>query len=605
MSVIDAAYPPIADRAFIGDCHAGALVRSDGTIDWCCLPRFDSPSVFGALLDARRGGHWSLGASEPREVSRRYLEGTLVLETTVRTSGGEATVTDLFSMREGGRMRPRRELLRLIEGVRGRVEFRTAICPRFDYGQTSPWVRAHGGGVHSMVGSSNGLVIWSDVELRLEGEHDLVATFEVGPGDRLSFSSRFERPEDIEQAEGSTSERSHAHRRETVDWWRDWSSAGRIKGSHGPGALRSAIVLKAMTYAPTGAMIAAPTTSLPESKGGVRNWDYRYSWVRDSSFAVRALDELGFGDEANGFRRFVERSAAGNARELQVLYGVGGERRLPELELDHLHGYEGSRPVRIGNQASGQFQLDIFGELMDLAWEWHVRGHPPEGDYWRFLKSVVHQVETGWEEPDRGIWEIRGEPQHFVHSKMMCWVALDRAIRLAREAGLDGDVPLERWGELRERIRAQIETDGFDDRRGVFRRSFGSDELDAALLLLPQYGFVEYPDPRMLRTADAIRDELSEGGLTMRYRASDGLEDGEGVFVACTFWLAECLARQGRSEESLAFFERAERTANDLGLFSEEFDPEHEEMLGNFPQGLTHLAHIGAAAALAGRDLPG
>ena len=594
-------YPPIADHALIGDCHSAALVSTGGTIDWCCLPRFDSPSVFGALLDSTKGGRWDLDALQTQEVRRRYLEGTLVLETTLATSTGEAIVTDLFSMREGGRSRPRRELLRFVHGARGRVEFSTLIAPRFDYGETSPWVREHEGGVFSLVGSSNGLVIWSDVHLRMDGEHALRAEFAVETGEQRSFSLRFEPPEDL-VPEGATAAALDAHRAETIDWWQGWSDAARIEGPRGAGALRSAIVLKAMTYAPSGAMIAAPTTSLPESSGGSRNWDYRYSWIRDSTFAVRALDELGFGDEANGFRRFIERSAAGNAHELQVLYGVGGERRLPEVALDHLEGYAGARPVRVGNRAAGQFQLDIFGELMDLAWEWHLRGHSPRGDYWRFLKGIVEEVERRWREPDRGIWEIRGDPQQFVHSKMMCWVALDRAIKLTDGADVDGDAAVERWVETREEIRSRIEGEGYDHGRGVFRRAFGSDELDAALLLLPQFGFVGYTDPRMLRTADAISDDLSREGLISRYVASDGLDGNEGTFIACTFWLAECFARQGKDEEALTVFQRAESTANDLGLFAEEFDPERGEMLGNFPQGLTHLAHIGAAAALAGRE---
>ncbi|HZD16816.1 MAG TPA: glycoside hydrolase family 15 protein, partial [Actinomycetota bacterium] len=596
MEADPAVYPPIADHGMIGDCHTAALIRSDGTIDWCCLPRFDSASVFGCLLDAAKGGGWSLEATgDRRTVRRRYLDDSLVLETAVETSDGAARIIDFFPMRVGGRRRPRRMLMRIVEGIRGSVRFRTRLAPRFDYGNTLPWIREHTRGVHSAVGSSNGLVIWADIELQHEDDHALAGGFTVDAGERRHLAARFQRPEEIVEPRGPSGAELDGFLEETLDWWRAWSSKGGLEGPDGPGAMRSAIVLKALTHAPTGAMVAAPTTSLPEAPGGERNWDYRYSWIRDSSFAVRVLDELGLGAEAEGFRRFVERSAAGSVHQLQVLYGVGGERWLPELTIDHLSGYRGARPVRVGNRAARQLQLDIFGELVDVAWEWHLRGHSPTADYWRFLRGIVDEVAKGWSKPDRGIWEVRGRPQHFVHSKMMCWVALDRAVRLAQETDLDDGALVERWTAVRDEIRARIETDGYDERRGVFRRAFGSDELDAALLLLPEYRFVAYDDPRMIRTVDALREELERDGLTHRYRAEDGLPGDEGVFLACTFWLAECLARQGRLDEARTAFDRACSTANDVGLFGEEFDPARGETLGNFPQGLTHLAHIGAA----------
>jgi GH15 family glucan-1,4-alpha-glucosidase len=381
----------------------------------------------------------------------------------------------------------------------------------------------------------------------------------------------------------------------TIAWWRRWSARCQLEPPLRAPALRSAMVLRSLIDPRTGALVAAPTTSLPEDPGGRRNWDYRYSWVRDSSFAVRALGDLGFEAEADRFRRFVERSAAGSASELQVLYGVGGERWVPELTLG-LAGYAGSRPVRVGNRAARQFQLDIYGEIMDLAWQWHRRGGSPQPDYQRFLMGVVDQVLDRWTEPDRGMWEVRGDPQHFVHSKAMCWVTVDRGIALARDLQLD--VPVERWIEQRDRIRERVETDGYDRSRGVFRRAFGDRELDAALLLLPAYGFVAYDDPRMVRTTDAIRDQLDRDGLILRYRSDDGLSGPEGAFVACTFWLATCLAAQGRLDEAHDAFERASATANDVGLFAEEFDHTAGVQLGNFPQALTHLAHIGAATAL-------
>jgi GH15 family glucan-1,4-alpha-glucosidase len=360
--------------------------------------------------------------------------------------------------------------------------------------------------------------------------------------------------------------------------------------------LRSATVLKALTQARTGAIAAAATTSLPEAPAGPRNWDYRASWVRDSVFALRSLAELGYTAEADGFRRFVQRSAAGSAQELQIMYGLGGERRLVELTLD-LEGYGGARPVRIGNAAAHQHQHDVYGELLDLAWAWHQRGKTPGADDWRFLSELVNAAADCWTTPDHGIWELRGHPRHLVHSKVMCWVALDRGLRLATDLGFPA--PVERWTAGRAAIRATVERRGYDPARGVFTQAFDRPELDAALLLLPAVGFVAWDDPRMLRTVEAVRRELEVDGLLWRYRAPDGLEGAEGAFVACTFWLAECLARQGRAAQARAAFARASATANDLGLFAEEFDPATGALLGNFPQALTHLSHITAAVALA------
>jgi GH15 family glucan-1,4-alpha-glucosidase len=349
-------------------------------------------------------------------------------------------------------------------------------------------------------------------------------------------------------------------------------------------------------------MVAAPTTSLPEVIGGPDNWDYRYSWVRDSSFAVRSLADLGFDAEADGFRRFAERSSAGHADELQIAYGVGGERRLTEFELDGLEGYRRSRPVRVGNAAATQVQLDVYGHLLDLAWRWQQRGHSPDDDYWRFLVDLVEGAIARWTERDRGIWETRNAPQHFVHSKVMCWAAVDRGLRLAKEGARRA--PTRRWTKARDEIRRAVETRGFDRRRGVFRRAFGSRQLDGALLLIPRVGFIEYGDERMIRTADAIRKELDHDGLLRRYRETTKGKLTEGAFLACSFWLAECLAYQGRLVDARQVFERAVITGNDLGLFSEEFDPISGEMLGNFPQGFTHLSHIAAAVALTGNRPP-
>ncbi len=387
---------------------------------------------------------------------------------------------------------------------------------------------------------------------------------------------------------------------ETLKWWNRWAAQGKCEGIDGSAIRRSAITLKALTNAPTGAIIAAPTTSLPESPGGSRNWDYRYSWIRDSSLSVRSLAEIDCVTEADGFRRFIQRSAAGSADKLQIMYGVGGERRLTELNLDYLDGYRGAKPVRIGNAASDQVQLDAYGELLDLSWHWHQRGSSPDDDYWRFLLDLVDTAAARWNEKDRGIWESRGEPQHFVHSKVMCWAALDRGIRLAEECLRQA--PLRRWKKVRSEIRAAIEKEGYDEERGIFVQAFGSSALDSALLLLPTVDFVAWDDPRMIRTTDAIRENLDDHGMLLRYRITDtddGLRGIEGTFLACSFWLAECLAHQGRTDEARDIFDRVASTSNDLGLFAEEFDTHSGEMLGNFPQGLTHLSHIAAAVALA------
>ena len=387
-----------------------------------------------------------------------------------------------------------------------------------------------------------------------------------------------------------------AHYLETQRWWKEWGSKVRFRDGHGVSIMRSAITLKALSYAPTGAITAAVTTSLPENIGGERNWDYRFCWIRDSIFTVRALNTLGLGAEADGVRRFIQRSAAGNAEELQVMYGVDGKRRLTEICLKTLDGWRGSRPVRIGNAAYDQFQLDMYGLVIQLACRWAEHGVAPERDYWDFLVEIVEVAIEKSRQPDRGIWEIRSRPRHFVHSKVMCWAAVDGGIALAEKYLLTA--PLERWRHERDELRRSIETHGVDHKRGLFVESYGSKKVDAALLLLPGTNFVEFDDPRMVRTTNAIRSELSWGGLILRYKSEDGLRGREGVFLACTYWLVECLARQGRLREARQLFARANTAGNDLGLFAEQYAPQRKEMLGNFPQGLTHLAHISAALAL-------
>jgi GH15 family glucan-1,4-alpha-glucosidase len=478
------------------------------------------------------------------------------------------------------------------------VAFELLVSPRFDYGEVRPWIRRHGIGMFSAIGGNDALFVTGDMDLEPVAKHDLGASISVGPGERVHLSMQFVRPETVDEEGPGPLDPDECDRRleETRRWWLRWSSDVNLSGPDERPARRSAIVLKGLTNAPTGAMAAAPTTSLPEAPGGSRNWDYRYSWVRDSCFTARSLTELGLDDEADGFRRFVERSSAGTAEELQIMYGVGGERRLQEQTLD-LEGYRGARPVRVGNAASTQFQLDALGEVVDLAWRWHRRGHSPDDDYWRFLVELVDAAATRWAEPDCGIWEVRGRKMHFVHSKAMCWAALDRGLKLAKEC--DRKAPERRWARARKEVRAAIESKGYDEKRGVFVRAFGSRALDASLLLLPTVDFVPWDDERMVRTADRIREELAEDGLLVRYRGADGLPGREGAFLPCSFWLAECLARQNRAAEAREIFDRAASTANDVGLFSEEYDATTGEMLGNFPQGLTHLSHIAAAVALA------
>jgi GH15 family glucan-1,4-alpha-glucosidase len=597
-------YPPISDYALISDCHSTALISREASIDWACMPRFDSGSTFGRLIDWRKGGFCQIVPQGGYESTRRYLDGTLVLETTFRTGGGEARLTDCLSMRKAGRDEPHRQILRVIEGVRGRMDLRIRIEPRFDYGEVRPWIRKQGVKTFSAIGGDDGLLISSDAELEQVGRHELEAVVVVQAGERVRLSLQYARPEEIDEDPPPTATPEQLDRRvdETVRWWRRWSGKGRLDGPDGPAAIRSAIVLKGLFHAPTGAMVAAATTSLPEAVGGARNWDYRFSWIRDSAFALRALGELGFEDEADAFRRFVERSAAGNEEDLQIVYGVGGERRLVESDLKELDGYRRSRPVRAGNDAYTQDQHDVYGELLDLSWRWHQRGQSPDDDYWRFLVDLVDAACRVWKKPDPGIWEIRGDREHFVHSKVMCWAAIDWGIKLAREC--HRTAPTRTWAKARDEIRRAVETKGYDRRRGVFVRSFGKKSMDAALLLIPNVGFVDWDDERMVRTADAVWEELGEDDLVWRYREGDGLEGEEGAFLACSFWLAECLARQGRPVEARRVFDRGVSTANDLGLFSEEFDPKRKTQLGNFPQALTHLSHIAAAVALTETSKP-
>ena len=591
------AYPPLAAYALIGDCHTAALISSAGVIDWCCLPRFDSDSCFGRLLDWDQGGYFGITPTTAYTSRRRYLPDSLILVTRFKSGRNEAEVVDFFAMRAGGRQRPRRKLVRIIRGVRGRMHFKVAFVPRLDFGEVKPWIHPVGKNAYFACGSNTGLLIYGDVPLEIEEEHDLRGELHVSARQNRYLALQFHRPEKngSVRVRHSAPAQLRAQYRETHNWWKQWAAKIPYRDGPGVGIKRSAIVLKALTYAPTGAIIAAPTTSLPEHIGGERNWDYRFCWIRDSIFTVHALSNLGLEAEAVGVRRFIQRSAAGNADELQVLYGVDGKRRLTEIILGGLEGWRGSRPVRIGNAAERQFQADMYGMIVELSWRWSERGSRPQPRYWDFLAQIVETTILRWREPDRGIWEVRSAPLHFVHSKVMCWAAIDSGLALAQKHSLPA--PVVRWQKARDELRHEIEQHGIDRRRGIFVRSFGAQDVDAALLLLPGVEFVAYDDPVMLRTTDTIRQELSRNdGLLIRYVREDGLRGVEGTFLACTFWLVEVLARQGRVAPARKTFERASRCANDLGLFSEQFSD--RGMLGNFPQGLTHLAHVSAAVAL-------
>ncbi|MEO6950864.1 MAG: glycoside hydrolase family 15 protein [Polyangia bacterium] len=593
-------YVPIADYALIGDCHGVALVRRDGSIDWACLDRFDSGGVFSRMLDAERGGAFELAPREPFEVSRQYLVDTNILETTFTTASGTARVVDCFAMHTGGATRPLRQLLRTVEGIDGEVVFDARITPRFDYASLHPWIRHHPEhGLYSATGGNDAIVVWSDHLLAMdEGEAFFRAEIIVGPRERARFSLTAVNPHRLDLAP-QTPRSFDARGRETHRWWRRWSSTTRAAGITDPAVIRSALVLKLLTCGPTGAMVAAATTSLPEVVGGTRNWDYRYTWIRDATMTLGALIATGHVAVANGFKRFIEAATAGRPDELQIMYGCYGERRLPELTIESLEGYRGSAPVRIGNGAARQTQLDVYGELLDAAHLWTAAGSTVEPDGWVFLRGLVDTACRRWEEPDHGLWEMRGKPQHFVYSKAMCWLAVSRGIELAE--ALDLECELASWKKVRAKIRASIETHGVDRARGCYVQAFGSKELDASLLRLPLIGFIGATHPRMRATIKAIEEDLTVGPLVRRYRtehADDGQQGEEGAFLLASFWLVDVLAMAKRRDQATKLYAKLLSLANDVGLFAEQYDPDKGEMLGNFPQAFTHIALINASAQL-------
>lgn len=581
-------YPRIDDYGFLGDGLGAALVSTAGSIDWACLRRIDAGSTFGRLLDWDTAGYFRIAPRrEEATVTRRYVEDTMVLETTFWTPEGVARLLDLLALTADGM--PIASLVRIVEGVSGAVTFGVELRARYDYGRLRPWVRTHTDCVHSLLGGDDGLLIITDMPLEIEDEADMSGTFTLRSGERRRIALDVRWPQEIDPPSDVPPSAAELDQRleDTIAGWR------RIREdvSIGPSLRRSALVLRALGNADTGAIAAAATTSLPEVVGGDSNWDYRFTWIRDSWLTVRSLAEVGDIDCADRFRRFVERSAAGQVDELQIVFGVGGEHDLFERELGHLEGWRGSGPVRIGNAAAGQLQLDAFGELLELAWLWHERGFSPDDDWWRFLAEVADHAADRWREPDHGIWEIRGDSRHFVHSKAFAWVALDRAARLAEELGRDGDVA--RWRTEADHCHRETLERGTTV-EGWIADAYDSEVLDAAVLLLPTVGFVHWTDPRMVATVDAVIDRLVDDGLVRR---REGWDD-EGAFLPCSFWLVECLAHQGRVDEAQTFFERALSLANDVGLFAEEHDTRAGEPLGNYPQALTHLSHITAAVAL-------
>ncbi|WP_199430522.1 glycoside hydrolase family 15 protein [Qaidamihabitans albus] len=583
---------PLEDYGLLGDTRTAALVAADGSIDWLCLPRFDSGACFAALLGDSRHGRWTLAPRGAfRTAGRAYREDSLVLETRLACAEGEIRIIDCMPIRGDYA-----DLVRRVEGVRGRVPMRTEFAPRFDYGSTIPWIQSEGRRTHALAGPDH-LTLDAELPLTTAPGH-AVAEFSVAEGQTVDFRLAWSAPRQPPPRMLDVGERIER----TTRWWRDWASRCDYRGEYRDAVVRSLITLKALTYAPSGGIVAAPTTSLPEHLGGVRNWDYRFCWIRDATFTLMALLGAGYADEARAWREWLLRAVAGDASQMQLMYGADGERRLPELELDWLPGYAGSSPVRVGNEAATQFQLDVFGELMDALHQARTHGIPPDPDAWRVQRSLMDFLESDWSKPDNGIWEVRGPRRHFTHSKMMAWAAVDRAIKGVTVFGLDG--PVDRWKRLRRDIFDEVCERGFDPDRGTFTQFYGSRSLDAALLMMPDIGFLPATDERVRGTVAAIEKELCRDGLVQRYtmdadtRHVDGLPHGEGVFLPCTFWLADNYLLQGDTGRGRDLFERLLSLRNDLGLLAEQYAPEEGRLIGNFPQALSHIPLVSTALNL-------
>ena len=590
---------PIEDYALIGDCGTAALVSRHGAIDWLCLPRFDSDPVFARLLDPD-GGHFALCPDGAFTATRRYLDDTAVLCTTFETADGRVTVHDFFAAAGRDEKRrglwPFRYLVRRVEGLSGRVRLTAEVAPRDAFGglrrrrfrlhARGRRLWAQSGGAALLLESSSPFTVCDDTGR---------SVLEVSAGDVahvvMSYAGR---DLGVLPPAGRYAEESFAR---TVAWWRAWASREQVGGAHREMVRRSAITLKLLTFAPSGAVVAAPTTSLPEVPGGGRNWDYRFSWVRDASWTIEALTEMGYMAHAHAYLYWAANAARLTQPRVHTMYTLHGSHHAPEREVPGLRGYGGARPVRVGNGAVDQLQLDNWGHLVDAAWSYVQHGGHIDAVAWTALRAFVDHVARIWRQPDQGMWEVRGDPHHFVHSKVLCWVALDRGVRLVRECGLRG--PADAWARERDRVRDAVLRDGVDPQRGTLKRAFDDDSVDASLLLVPMTGFLPAGDPRMVRTIDAVRADLGAGELVYRYRGDDGLSGREGAFVACSFWLAHALALAGRRDEACEIFERTCARANDVGLLPEEIDPETGAFLGNFPQGLSHIALLNAAIALA------
>ncbi len=590
-------HPSIEDYALIGDEQTAALVGTDGSVDWLCLPRFDSAACFARMLGDEDNGYWRIAPVGADRCTRRaYRRDTLVLDTEWETEQGSVRVTDLMPQRDRAP-----DLVRVVEGLDGEVTLHSVLKLRFDYGSIIPWVRRADGHRVAVAGPDS---TWlrSEPEVTSWGEdYGTHAEFTVKKGEKVAFvltwhPSHERRPPRVDPYDAL---------RHSVADWRAWVSRCRDKGPYRDAVVRSLITLKALTYAPTGGIVAAPTTSLPEEPGGVRNWDYRYCWLRDSTLTLNALLAAGYQEEAEAWRNWLLRAVAGDPADLQIMYGVAGERRLPEFELPWLSGFAESAPVRSGNDAVKQLQLDVYGEVMDSLSLARESGLSAQPDVWALQTALLDFLRTHWQQPDEGLWEVRGGRRQFVHSKVMVWVAADRAVRtLERHPELDGD--LDGWRALRDEVHREVCEKGYDPERNTFTQSYDSRELDAALLLIPRVGFLPPDDPRVIGTIDAVREELAHGGFLRRYSTDDadvdGLPGGEGAFLVCSFWLADALYMTGRTKEARELFERLAGLANDVGLLSEEYDPMTGRHLGNFPQAFSHIGLVNTALALFGED---
>ena len=583
----------IEDYGFLSDTQTGALVSREGCVDWLCLPRFDSAACFASLIGEKKNGHWLFRpAEEIEKLKRRYRGDTLIIETEIETKSGAVRLIDF--------MPPRGEnpdIIRIVEGLRGEVPMQMELIIRFDYGLIIPWVRKAHDGLEAIAGP-DALILRTPIET-CGKDMTTVAEFTVKEGERIPFvltwfASHQEPPRAIHA--------EHALR-DTEKFWNKWSGRCCYRGPWREAVMRSLITLKGLSYAPTGGLVAAATTSLPEEIGGVRNWDYRYCWLRDATFTLATLMQVGYKDEAQSWRQWLLRAIAGSAAQMQIMYGVHGERRLDEREIPWLSGYENSKPVRIGNAASDQFQLDVFGGVLQAMYQSHVSGLETSESDWRLMVELMRFLESNWEKPDEGIWEVRGGRKQFTHSKMMVWVAFDRAVKLAKACHCAADEHLEKWKTIRDQVHREVCEHGYNKKKKAFTQFYGSDALDASvLMILPRAGFLPAGDERVRSTIEAIERELMQDGFVLRYRNEehvDGLPGREGVFLPCSFWFANALHLIGRTDEAKEMFERVLAVQNDLGLFSEEYDPIAKRQLGNFPQAFTHLALVNSARILA------